>query len=323
MDVSRRSFLGSLAAVGVAGVPRAFAAPPLLIQPIRGGGAESVLKIARVDLPVGATKPFGALHISDTHLNFWDVGDFCGVPKSEAQFGRRWVRFPQALQSFYASLDYAAERGLTVLHTGDLLDWNTRANRTVLARALRGADVHYAIGNHEYHSSASEALPAMTHPGARLTLERIFGRELTVSSRVVNGVNLVAYDNGETCLREETIAGVKAEFAKGLPVVLMCHIPPTYTRKFLDNAVDSRRRILLGQGEPEEAIARLPRPKPIEPRYDAGTRAFYDWLREQRLLKAVLCGHTHVEERDRFSETADMIVAGGNYEGFGYEIRFS
>ncbi len=50
---------------------------------------------------------------------------------------------------------------------------------------------------------------------------------------------------------------------------------------------------------------------------------FWDWAREQSALKAVLCGHTHVEERDRFSDTADMYVAGGNYEGFAYEITFS
>ena len=321
---SRRSFLSSLAAFGVAGIPSLRAGTmPLKMQPIRGGGIDSVLDITRIELSVGATKPFGALHLSDTHLNFWDVGDFCGNAPKEEHFGRRWVRFPQALQSFYASMDYAAERGLMMLHTGDLLDWNTRANRSVLTRALKGADIHYAIGNHEYHSSESSKMREMTHAEARKSLERIFGTALTVSSRTVNGINFVAYDNGETNLREETIAGIKAEFAKGLPVVLMCHIPPVYTKKFLDNSVVSRRNILLGQGESESKIAALPYPKPIQGRYDGRTSEFYDWLRGQRQLRAILCGHTHIQERDRFSDTADMIVAGGNYEGIGYEIRFT
>ena len=320
---SRRGFLSSLAAFGVAGVPRLRAETmPLKMQPIRGGGADSVLDITRIELPVGATKPFGALHFSDTHLNFWEVADFCGNVPKEKHYGRRWVRFPQALQSFYASMDYAAERGLMMLHTGDLLDWNTRANRSVLARAIKGVDIHYAIGNHEYHSSESSKIPKMTHPEARQSLERIFGGSLTISSRTVNGVNFVTYDNGEVNLREETVAGIKAEFAKGLPVVLMCHIPPMYTKLFLDNAVVSRRKILLGQGETESKIAALPYPKPEQRRYDARTSAFYDWLRGQKQLKAILCGHTHVQERDRFSDTADMIVAGGNYEGCACEIRF-
>ena len=153
-------------------------------------------------------------------------------------------------------------------------------------------------------------------------MARFVGNDLTVASRVINGVNFVAMDNGERNLREETIARAKAEFAKGLPVGLMCHIPPTYTPRFLKNSNDMRRQILLGQGESEDEIAKLPYPKPIEPLYDERTRRFWEWAREQRLLTAVLCGHTHVEERDRFSDTAEMYVAGGNYEGCACEIAF-
>lgn len=320
---SRRAFLSSLAAFGVAGAPRILSAKtPLRIQPIRGGAVDSVLKITRIELPVGASKPFGALHLSDTHLNFWDVTDFCGVPDREEHFGRRWVRFPQALQSFCASMDYATERGLELLHTGDLLDWNTRANRSVLSRTIRGIDIHYAIGNHEYHCSKSSIVAQMSHDEARSSIEGIFGRKLSVASRIVNGVNFVAYDNAEVKVSAETVQAIKAEFAKGLPVVLMCHIPPVYTEKFLDNAVRSRRQILLGQGESEEHIAKLPPPKPAQLRFDETTKDFYIWLRSRNQLKAILCGHTHVEQRDRFSDSAEMIVAGGNYEGYAYEISF-
>ena len=118
------------------------------------------------------------------------------------------------------------------------------------------------------------------------------------------------------------VQAIKAEFAKGLPVVLMCHIPPVYTEKFLDNAVRSRRQILLGQGESEAHIAKLPPPKPAQLRFDETTKDFYAWLRSRNQLKAILCGHTHVEQRDRFSDSAEMIVAGGNYEGYAYEINF-
>ena len=177
------------------------------------------------------------------------------------------------------------------------------------------------VGNHEYHSSAGR-LPEMTRDEKRANVARFVRNDLTVASRVVNGVNLVAFDNGETNLREETVVRVKAEFAKGLPVVLLCHIPPTYTAEFLENAVVMRRQILLGQGESEESIAKLPRPRPVDEMYDAATRSFYDWLRGQRSLRAVLCGHTHVEETGRFSDTAEMYVAGGNYEGHVHEITF-
>jgi hypothetical protein len=323
INYSRRGFIASLAALGVAGAPRLWAeTPPLKIQPIRGGGVDSVLSLTKIEIPVGAEAPFSALHISDTHLNFWNVADFAGNAKSEAHFGRRWVRFPQALASFTATLDYAAERALPIFHTGDLLDWNTAANRAVLARTLKGENMFYAIGNHEYHSSKSSVAEALTGEQARDSLKRIFGCDMTVASRVKGGVNFVAFDNAEVNLRAETMARVKAEFDKGLPVVLMCHIPPVYTEKFLDNAVRSRREILLGQGESQAHIATLPRPKPVQLRYNRETAGFYEWLRGRKELKAILCGHTHAEERDRFSDTAEMIVAGGNYEGRGYEITF-
>ena len=323
MNYSRRSFLGVATAFGaLAGSRRLFAAWPLKLSPTREGGVSDVLKISRVKIDVGATAPFKVLHFSDTHLNFWDVADFHGNAKMEEHFGRRWVRFPQALNSFYATLDYATERNLPLLHTGDLLDWNTRANRNVLAHNLKGLDFFYALGNHEYHSSQG-CTPEMTHAEARAAMQRVIGNDLTVASLVKNGVNFVAYDNGEMLLRDETIARLKAEFAKGLPVVLMCHIPPTYTQKFLENGLAMKKQILRGQGASEDEVAKCRMGSPLEPCYDASTRAFYDWLRGQSLLKAVLCGHTHVEEEDRFSETATMYVAGGNYEGCCREIEFA
>ncbi len=162
MTVNRRSFLLAAAAFGSV---RAFGGG-LKVSPIREGGVDEVLKITPVEIKVGASAPFKALHFSDTHLNFWDVQDFFGNPQKEEHFGQRWVRFPQALNSLYATIDYAASRNMMLLHTGDLMDWNTRANRNVVRRNLAGRDFFYALGNHEYHSSQGK-MPEMTHTEAR------------------------------------------------------------------------------------------------------------------------------------------------------------
>ena len=322
--MNRRDFLRlGGAAFGVAGLhgPAWAAAKNLVVSAIRDGSADTVLKFTPLELRVGASAPFKALHVSDTHLNFWDVTDYHGSAKLNNHFESRWVRFPQALNSFYATLDRAAERNLPILHTGDLVDWNSRGNRRVLAHNLKGVDFFYSLGNHEYHASSADSTPAMTHEEARAALGGIIANDLTVASRVMNGVNFVAFDNAETNLREETVRGVKAEFARGLPVVLMCHIPPFYSQEFLERSLAAKRARLRRQGYSED---RLPTqlPKPVQDGHDARTREFYAWLREQKQLKAILCGHTHVEERGAFSETADMIVAGGNFEGCGYEIEF-
>ena len=296
--------------------------PPLTISPIRAGGATEILEIGRIVLNVGADSPFSILFAADTHLNFWDVSDFRGNPDKEEFFGRRWVRFPQALNALYATIDLAASRGLPLIHGGDLLDWNTRANLEVAVRAMRGVNWLFAMGNHEYHSSAG-AVPPLSPAEAREAVARFSPNPVGVASRTMHGVNFILFDNGQTNLLRETIAGIERELARGLPSVLVCHAPPTYTPLFLENSVAMRREILLGQGYDAEEIDKLPPPKPVEPFYDAATLAFYERLRGCGNVKAILCGHTHVGERDRFSDAADMIVAGGNYEGHVLEITFT
>ncbi|MBQ9127095.1 MAG: hypothetical protein IJY15_04955, partial [Thermoguttaceae bacterium] len=55
---------------------------------------------------------------------------------------------------------------------------------------------------------------------------------------------------------------------------------------------------------------------------DATTVEFLDWLREQSLLKAILCGHLHYYWQGAFSKTATQYVVGANYSGAAYEIDF-
>ena len=283
---------------------------------------ETVLKVEPLEIDLGIGKAFKAFHFSDTHLNFFDAADFAAAQDvKKAHFHKRWCRFPQALESFYASLDYARARKLPMLHTGDLVDYVTDGNDRVLRHNVTGLDWHYAIGNHEYQSRAPESYTS-DEAGMRAHLQQFFRNDLTVASRVIGGTNFVAFDNARLQVREETAERVKAEFGKGLPVVLMCHIPPVYTMKFRQNSVKAKRIISIGQGADPATYREASLPGNPADRHDERTRAFYAWLRTRRDLKAILCGHTHYAEIDDFSETAKMYVAGGNYEGRAYEITF-
>ena len=284
---------------------------------------EEVLKVEKIEIDLGLGKAFKALHFSDTHLNFFDAVDFsAAVPEKKAHFHKRWVRFPQAVQSFYATLDYAKRNGLALLHTGDLVDCVTDGNERFLEHNVRGLGWHYAIGNHEYQDRAPEHYSA-DEAGMRRRVGRYFpDNDLTVSSRIIGGANFVALDNARANVREETAARGKAEFEKPYPVVMMCHIPPFYTAKFLDNGVEAKKAILRGQGVPESELKGIRRGKNVWNSYDQKTRDFWTWVQTKPQLKAILCGHTHCAEIDGFSETAQMYVAGGNYEGRAYEIVF-
>ena len=135
--MNRREFLG----LGVG----AFAANAFAELRVFETGIEneSVLKVEPLEIDLGLGKAFKAFHFSDTHLNFFDAVDFSAAerPKKD-HFHRRWVRFPQAVQSFYASLDYAKRRNLPLLHTGDLVDFTTDGNDRFLGHNLNGLDLH-------------------------------------------------------------------------------------------------------------------------------------------------------------------------------------
>ena len=313
--MNRREFLG----LGVG----AFAANAFAELRVFETGVEneSVLKVEPLEIDLGLGKAFKAFHFSDTHLNFFDAVDFSAVerPKKD-HFHKRWVRFPQAVQSFYASLDYAKKRNLPLLHTGDLVDFTTDGNNRFLEHNLNGLDLHYAIGNHEYQTRAPEHYdPEPEKPRKRL--QKFFKGDLSVSSRIIGGANFVALDNARQNVREETIAGVKAEFERPFPVVLMCHIPPFYTAKFLENSAQAKYKIARGLGQDVRREDYRPG-RNVWDSYDQKTRDFWTWVQAKPKLKAILCGHAHIAESDGFSETAQMYVAGGNYEGCAYEIVF-
>ena len=283
-------------------------------------------------LKVGAAEPFAALHFSDTHVSMMDAADILSGKVKELSlyearnhglFGRGG--FPFAVQSLAATLAYAKRKNVPMLNTGDLFDFRSEANIACIANSFKGADVFSSLGNHEGHGLHSPGMNPQTaaaEDALRARYEKAIGNPLVVASRVINGVNFVAFDNALHNLREETIDGVKREFWKGLPVVLMCHVPPTYTKLFRENSRRAMCTIRAGMGGKPAAPESYPLPKNPADRHDERTKGFYGWLRERKDLKAILCGHTHYAEIDDFSETAKMYVAGGNYEGHAYEITF-
>ena len=154
-----------------------------------------------------------------------------------------------------------------------------------------------------------------------------YGNDLTVASKVVNGVNFVAVDDGVEQIGEEASRRVKKEFEKGLPVVLVVHqpfyLPGLFHETWVVKNAKGRSGTASLVGVPEDKLAEY-RPDQVSyARPRPSTTAFLDWLRRQPLLKAILSGHTHYYWQERFSESAVQYVVGGNFRGAGYEIVFT
>ena len=289
-----------------------------------------------LSLSVGASKPFAALHFSDTHVCMMDAADILAGKSRELSlyearnhgaFGHGG--FPFAVPSLAATIAYARRKNLPLLNTGDLFDFRSEANIAAIAHSFKGVDVFSSLGNHEghgLHSPGQNPKTAAAEDALRQRYEAAIGNPLVVASRVINGVNFVAFDNCEMSrfVRGKMVAQIEAEFAKGLPTVLMCHMPP-YSPA-LQEAVAAKARArnspyvpkaggynsyyMLGQ---DVETSRAP----------AAFRRLFAFLRRQTNLKAILCGHLHFEWQGTFGDGVPVVVAGRNFNGECYEISFT
>ncbi|MBQ2706718.1 MAG: metallophosphoesterase, partial [Clostridia bacterium] len=85
-------------------------------------------------------------------------------------------------------------------------------------------DVFFAAGNHEFSLYVGEAWEDADYRNQSLAkVQAAFGNDIRFSSRIIGGVNLVAIDDGYSRFDEEHLDLLKAEVAKGLPIVLLMH----------------------------------------------------------------------------------------------------
>ena len=289
-----------------------------------------------LSLKVGAAKPFTALHFSDTHVSMMDAADILSGKSKELSlyearnhglFGRSG--FPFAVQSLAATLAYARRKNIPMLNTGDLFDFRSEANIACIANSFKGADVFSSLGNHEGHGLHSPGMNPQTaaaEDALRARYEKAIGNPLVVASRVINGVNFVAFDNCEMSrfVRDKMVDGIKAELEKGLPTVLMCHMPP-FSRE-LHEAVMEIHRVRNASYFPKENNLTSYYMMGEDFQKSHAPKAFrrlFEYLAGRDNLKAILCGHLHFEWQGTFAGRVPVVIAGRNFNGECYEIAFS
>lgn len=280
------------------------------------------LSISFITLGVGATEPFSVLHISDSHLT--DVYPDESERKREIsrirtrQFGgKQW----EALED---SLAWAATHDDYVIHTGDIIDFQSRANFDHVKRLL-GENVIGTVGNHEFSpemwlSEVAETQDDAWRARSRPELANAFPFDLSFSTRVVNGVNFVMVDNAFGTVTQNQLDAFVSETRKGLPIVLGMHVP-IYTAAIVRAMFHYWRK---GGGKFRSAA--IPEPEPfgnwLAQANDATTDAFIREVKGNPLVKAVLAGHLHFAMQDRLSSTAAEYLVGGNYLFHAQEILF-
>lgn len=304
--MTRREFVAAAAACGVTA---AFADAD-------GDGYRPEIVRDTVDLGLG--KPFRMLHASDTHICGFYASEAAGL--SEKMRVRREIYWKYWEKSLPAQLAYAKDNGLPILHTGDLIDFASFANIAEAKRFFAAADVFACVGNHEFGCSGNDLRVT------KMLLDAFWPNEISIASRVVNGVNFVAFDNSRYALTSWTTERLRAEFRKNLPTVLLCHIPfyepSLHGVSIGDHWKKAGTSYLLGV--PRAICKTYPDWARKEQTPTEETMDNLETLRKEPNLRAILTGHLHFPFSSRFSPTAMQYVCGcGGYRhGQLREITF-
>ena len=287
------------------------------VFPERGGYERLALCYSTVE--IGLEKPFSVLHISDTHLTAAYPGE---NEKKQTLNQRRTQTFGgRQEEALRDSLAWAKQHVDYVLHTGDLIDWQSEANFD-LVRKYFGEGMTGSLGNHEFTSDMwlSEPKEEQTEKYkdySREKLQSVYPFDISLNSQVVNGVNFVTLDDVYGYVTKQQVKRFREEVKKGMPIVLCMHVP-FYT----DNIWRAAHRFWNEKGPLSSGV--LPKvtgdfKRQLE---DPVTSEFMEYLKKEPLLKCILAGHEHISVEDRFSPTCREYVTGSNFLFHGREVIF-
>lgn len=250
------------------------------------------MNIINNKLKIGAEKPFRFLHMSDTHFTLADDRD----GKRKVDLGKARTNWYSGAEAVSSEIEaYAKENGLMIAHTGDYIDFVSEANLDRLRKFTTENDVFFAAGNHEFSLYVGEAFEDADYRNISLaTVQACVPNDMRFGSRKINGVNLIAIDNGYYRFEQEQLDGLKKEAEYGLPMILFMH-NPIYDEELCQIMADNN---CLGEApymvaSPDEMFEGRSEYRTRQQKADDITKETVEYIKNQPLIKAIFCGHIH------------------------------
>ena len=220
------------------------------------------------------------------------------------------------------SLAWARDHVDYVLHTGDLIDWQSEANLDLVRKYL-GDGITGCMGNHEFSPDMWLSEPKQENTEAykdrsRAMLQKTFPFDISFNAQQINGVNFICLDNVYGTVTPQQVKLFRREVKRRLPIVLCMHVPfhtdqiwracKRFWNKTLASSIDDKVYKPTGDY--------------LAQKEDKTTREFISYLKQEPLLKAILAGHLHITVEEQFSPTARQYVVAGNFLLHGREVLF-
>lgn len=106
----------------------------------KGEFADSVLadmKLRKIKIDIGLNEPFKVVHATDSHFTYVSAEDFEKLDsKSMEWYNSRSKIFAGGIPGLAAALLHAKNLNVPLFHTGDLLDFPSKANLDMIRRDL-------------------------------------------------------------------------------------------------------------------------------------------------------------------------------------------
>jgi len=271
----------------------------------------------------GLRQSVKALHLGDLHMAVVDERDsdrleVC-VGKGE-RFHHRHANndadgntIPQET-AFRHILEVAKQEQVDVLALiGDIVDFPAAANVEYAAGLIEecGIPSVYTSGNHDWCFFGEEQTAAV-----RRTfwprLDSLTGGEPAFSRREIGGLQFVTVDNSIYQVEEDQLEFMRQALARGLPTVLLCHIPislPTLRGAVMEAMNGSPIMMADPDWAPEQRIENF---------VDETTTATHEFVRlvnQAENLVAILTGHCHLHHVDAINPWAAQYLAPPGYAG--------
>ena len=262
-------------------------------------------------IEIGLSEPVKFLHMTDTHITRddptgWRDGAFDMYPGSCELF---WAQ----------AVEYAKKTGYPILYTGDLIDFFSEGNFKYVDEEFNKLDYIYAAGNHDFCHFLGKAVEDYEYKWEMMKVAQPhFKNNLYFYSRMIGEVNFVTLDNSYYRITEGQLEALKAEVAKGHPIILGMHVP-VYTESMLGYAKEINATALHVMAAPREMIDAYPDAGVrVRQTPDAATLNALEYMKNEPLIKALITGHKHHNFVDMLSPTLVQYVTTGTHYG---EIR--
>lgn len=274
-------------------------------------------------IQIGLEKPVRVLHVGDSHFCFADERDNerkqALAAARERIFRGEGGRIQACLNEM---IDYANEHCDLLVHTGDLCDFVSQKNLEMARAALqRCKNGFFIAGNHEFSQYVGEAYEDTTYKmTSHQQVRPALGVDLLFNTKQVGGINFVGIDDSYYRVEDWQTQRLMREVQKGLPIVLVMHVPVFEQALYTQTMQTHECAYLLGCDE--NHLLPYPEFRAVQQRPTPETMRFIEYIQAQPLIRAVLAGHVHAPFFSLLPGGKAQSVAGAGYKGMASEVEF-